>query len=292
MNTCAPNIKYENNSCISLELLIEIVNAYNKYIMQNENYNETDLIITPNNFENDKLKIYYVDVLNDKLKECNLNQKCWIEQPFIKFINEEKQHELKKLTFRPNGPAYSNKWLNTTNITNVLRQYENKYITFKYLGTYPIDFYYVPDKYFEKSSNINLKHVNFDDYKNNNKSKFGCIFNLDEHYKSGSHWVSLYIDFENGEIYFFDSVGYKPDERIKDFIKICKKYYLNQKNKNENMIIKYNKNKHQYGDSECGVYSINFILRLLRGDNFDKISNNKILDEKMKKCRKIYFNDI
>ena len=54
--------------------------------------------------------------------------------------------------------------------------------------------------------------------------------------------------------------------------------------------MKYNKQKHQRGGSECGVYSMNFILRLLRGDTFDKISSKEIKDNKMNKCRKVYFN--
>ena len=28
------------------------------------------------------------------------------------------------------------------------------------------------------------------------KNKIGIIFNLDKHYQSGSHWVSLFIDIE------------------------------------------------------------------------------------------------
>jgi hypothetical protein len=53
--------------------------------------------------------------------------------------------------------------------------------------------------------------------------------------------------------------------------------------------IDYNKVRHQYDNSECGVYSINFILELLDGKSFKDITNNKTYDEEMNKNRKIYF---
>ena len=40
------------------------------------------------------------------------------------------------------------------------------------------------------------------------------------------------------------------------------------------MDIKYNNIQHQYDDSECGVYSITFILKMLEGHNFDDFINN------------------
>ena len=55
--------------------------------------------------------------------------------------------------------------------------------------------------------------------------------------------------------------------------------------------IRYNTIQHQRANSECGVYSINFILRLLQGKTFNEIVNNPIRDREMEDCRKIYFNN-
>ena len=46
------------------------------------------------------------------------------------------------------------------------------------------------------------------------------------------------------------------------------------------MDIRYNQTRHQYKNSECGVYSVNFILRLLKGDSFDKITNSPVNEKK------------
>ena len=54
------------------------------------------------------------------------------------------------------------------------------------------------------------------------------------------------------------------------------------KNKNLKEIdIRHNKTQHQRGNSECGVYSINFILRLLKGKTFDHITRKRTTDEKV-----------
>ena len=53
--------------------------------------------------------------------------------------------------------------------------------------------------------------------------------------------------------------------------------------------LKRNDKRHQYKGSECGVYSINFIERMLNGDKFEDISNSKIPDDVINKKRNIYF---
>jgi hypothetical protein len=117
MNT-QQNNNSNNNLYMSVELLIEIVKAYNKYIMQNNKYNENDLIKISNEINANKLKMHYINELNGKFKQCNLNQKCLIEQPFMDYIDKEKYDNLK----------------NKTNISNAFKQYIKKYTTFKYLG--------------------------------------------------------------------------------------------------------------------------------------------------------------
>ena len=56
------------------------------------------------------------------------------------------------------------------------------------------------------------------------------------------------------------------------------------------VVIVWNKKKHQYGGSECGVYSMNFILERLSGVSMYEISNMKIPDEGMNHLRKILYS--
>lgn len=275
-NKCAPSKIFENYSCIPLNLLIAMAKAYND---ESKNKNKIVLYANLDTLNPNKYKAHLVKSFQDRLSSVCSDQKCWTKQKFINNLKREYREELQHGTFRPTGPKGKFEWLNTLNINEVMVQYEKKYKDFKFMGAVPIDF--------EELSGLGFQNINFGDFLKEGIKKLGIIFNLDEHYKPGSHWVGLYIDL-NGKIYFFDSYGIRPDPRIRKFMRkvarFCK-YDLN----NKNIEINYNKNRHQYEGSECGVYSINFILRMLKGESFDNICKNKIPDKVINQCRKVYF---
>ena len=53
----------------------------------------------------------------------------------------------------------------------------------------------------------------------------------------------------------------------------------------------YNKHQHQRKGSECGVYSIQFIIKMLEGEKFENISKNIVDDDTIYHNRDIYFTD-
>ena len=77
-------------------------------------------------------------------------------------------------------------------------------------------------------------------------------------------------------------------DRIYNYLE--KKENDSQNGGNGNKIrMDHNKTRYQYGNSECGVYSLNFILRMLRGDSFQSIMEERISDTSVNECRKEYF---
>jgi hypothetical protein len=296
-NKCAPSKKYINGSCFSYDSLKKIAYKYN--INNNDNIN----INLP--------KTKLVEILNNKLNDRCSNQVCWLKLDFLK---ELKDDDINNNTFRPVGPSKKYEWLSTTDIQKVINQYQYKYQDFYFLGTVPYDF--------EDLSFLNLKNLDFDELYDNGKTKLGLVINLDEHYKNGSHWVSLYTDLKKNQVYFFDSVGKPPRKRIKKFItKIIKFLYkknfnetlkikniikfLKDKNNTElskkyliyvnnikNFDIRYNNTQHQFKNSECGVYSIYFIVKLLDSVPFNYFLNNVIKDEEINEFRKEYFINV
>ena len=281
---CAPGLEYTNGSCIPLSILTEMAEAYNKYKSNNLKNKYTNDVSTNDQLfdltkyvnNSDKLKTYLVDkfqeIYNDK------KQHEWIKQHFMTHMNKKSIDFLKNNTFRPSGPQGQFDWLSTINIDLVLEQYEYKYNDFEFLGAVPIDF--------EELTFLPFQNMNFNDFEKKNKKRIGIIFNLDEHYKSGSHWVSLFCNLEKGQIYYSDSYGILPEKRIVSFIDKMKQY---MKNKKLNIDYQINRTQHQTGGSECGVYSINFILRLLKGKTFEHITNKRLTDEQVNKCRNVYF---
>jgi hypothetical protein len=138
----------------------------------------------------------------------------------------------------------------------------------------------------------------------------GLVPNLDNHDQSGSHWVAVYANLETGQIYYFDSYGYRPEKRIREFVKRIAEWkykkdtgkvininaddYMKKDGSNEvekKYDIRYSQIRNQYKNSECGVYSMNFIIRLLHGTKFDKIISQKVPDDTINECREVYFNN-
>ena len=291
---CAPSKKFKDGSCFTLKSLQLIAENYNKQAKEKIE------------ISNDKQKL--VDILEKKLQDkCN-EQTCWLRLDFVKAIQNP---DILVNTFRPEGPEKKFEWLSTTDINEVVSQYQEKHKNFLFLGAVPADF--------EELGVLGIADLKFDDLEKEGKTKIGMVINLDEHDKGGSHWVALYTNLKEGQIYYFDSFAKKPYKKTRKFInKVVKYIYRNKYNKNikinnvlkklknienfdnsSNIIknlnkldIKYNTIQHQFDNSECGVYSINFIVRLVGGESFEDITNNITKDDKMNECRKSYFRNV
>ena len=113
------------------------------------------------------------------------------------------------------------------------------------------------------------------------------IFNLDTHDKPGSHWVSMFIDNNKKHVYYFDSYGDEIPQRL---VRLVNTIQVQGRQYGENYEYYYNDNRHQYKNSECGMYCLYFIITLLKGKSFDYFLNKKISDDEMLKKRKVFFN--
>ena len=169
-----------------------------------------------------------------------------------------------------------------------MKQYEKTYKCFSFIGPSPIDF----DTHIMNGECVweELCEFNLKKEMDSGKFKFGIIFNLDPHYKGGSHWVSLFINTRKKKIFYFDSVGNNIPPQIMKFVE---KVIMQGKDMNINFVFDQNYPiEHQYGNTECGVYSIFFIVHMLEDKLSEHYLKTHILkDEYMQNFRKIYFND-
>lgn len=270
---CAPAVSFDGISCIELNVLVEIVNAFNT---------ETDdkIKLYPNmeTLNPRKYKKYLIKQLTNKDKQCK-TQHCWTRQSFINKMKSNVKTQLKHYTFRPTGPEGKFQWLNTLNINDVMEQYEIKFKDFKFLGAVPMDF--------DDLEPLGIKNLNYNNLIRDGKTKLGIVFNLDESWKDGSHWVAMYTDLSKGQVYYFDSYGIQPEPRVRKLMRRIAKYLESSGVKG--VIADHNKIRHQYKGSECGVYSMNFIIRMLEGETFEQICNSKTPDDKINKFRNEYF---
>ena len=291
---CAPSKRFDSDArtCFSIQQLQSIAHSYNKTT-------SNKIIVT-----NDKKDL--LRKLISKLdKACN-DQVCLLQESFVRNVDD---FDMLYNTFRPQGPSYKFQWLSTSDINQVMIQYMEAYKDFIFFGALPIDFKEIKvpisfDNFFKTLSNM---------YKDG-KRRIGYVFNMDRHDQSGSHWMGLFADLGKNQVYFFDSAedhsSHKPKKQIIGLMKtiaiwcyfhnikkqepnseLCSlEFFGNSKNVVEKVIdVQYNKVQHQRGNSECGVYSINFIVRLLKGDSFNTIIDKPIDDKTINDFRKIIF---
>jgi hypothetical protein len=230
----------------------------------------------------EQLKEYYATICN--------KESCWVRQMTK---NTKLEKELLD-AFAPEAPKEwkknPNEWLTSLDILQVMNQYEKKYKCFDFLGPSPID--YDTHKLFGECVWEELCHFDLAEQIKLGHTKIGVIFNLDPHYKGGSHWVSLFINIKQKIIFFFDSAGEQIPPRINKFVNTV----IEQgKNLPEPIIFKFDQNypvEHQYGNTECGIYSIFFITHMLEDKITGHYLKTHILKDKyMENFRKVYYNE-
>lgn len=275
---CSPREKNNMNdfSCYTDESLYKLRNLWNK--------RHPDELIQ----SNEPREIW--NKLNEFMKHLCNKESCWLKQNFTigKVDNELSD------SFAPESPeewkSNPNEWLSSIDIMKVMKQYEKAYKCFEFIGPSPID--YDKKKLYGECVWDELCHFNLSEQIKKGKTKIGIIFNLDPHYKSGSHWVSLFINIKKKQIFFFDSNGDTiPDQIMKFVVKISDQGRILR----PKVLFEFDQNhpiEHQYGNTECGVYSIFFIVHMLE----DKITNHYLKthvlkDEYMQKFRKVFFNE-
>ena len=228
--------------------------------------------------------------LKEYLKSICNKESCWLKQNFV----EGKLDTELRDSFAPKSPAdwkkNPNEWLSSVDILDVMKQYEKAYKCFEFMGPSPIDF----DTKMMGDQCVweELCKFNLQEQIDSNKTKIGIIFNTDKHTGGGKHWFSLFINIKKGEIFFYDSAGDMAGKEIQAFID---RVIEQGKKLNQSIVFKMDSNypvEHQMGTTECGVYSLYFIVHMLE----DKLTGHylkthKIKDKYMQQFRKVYFNE-
>lgn len=214
------------------------------------------------------------------------DSRCMVERSLI---SQKEKKMLLDSYFRPKMPDSWKKdpdlWLNSDDISNVMKQYQTAYPEFRFLGVVPIDFS-APDPYatgIKKCMNDQFCHVDLAEEKANGRKILGAVFNLDPHYKDGSHWVALAIDLKRGCAYYFDSYGMAPPEQVARFMR-----YLTTQD--PTLKLQSNGRRFQFSESECGMYSMYFLIRMIAGESFKKFCKNPIRDKWMLEFRNVLFD--
>ncbi len=254
---------------------------------------------------NDPTEIW--TALKQRLQGVCRNEACWLKQiAGTTTIAGD-------ATFAPEAPKSwdrdPDEWLSSDEIENVMKQYEDKFPGFEFLGPSPSD-YSAPKLagvcVWEELCNFSLQK-----YVDSGTHQIGIIFNTDPHTEDGSHWVSLFINLANSNnsnlntntntnnpnnsnnpnnyIFFFDSTGDRPQKEIREFIKT-----VTQQGRSLGIRFKYHENRkqHQKRNTECGMYALFMIVNLIEGTRTPEefMRGDRIPDSHMLEFRNEYFN--
>jgi hypothetical protein len=293
---CNPIVKGKTivkGSCFTQETIQKLKLSYNKHHPRNKILDTKPVAI-------------WLE-LKKRFSTCS-KEDCWLHVIQDKAERAKLDHYL----FAPDHPAEWNRtpdaWLSNFDIMKVLRQYEETYPNFRIIGPTPIDF----DSRSPTGNCVWQELCDFDleKFMAKGKTKLSVVFNLSASDEPGSHWVSLFIDLEDKFIFFFDSAALpnkKEDiEFIPHEIEALVKKIMGQYVAKMGTELTYYDNRgvdHQHGNTECGMYSLYFIITMLTGESkgrkiadykkkieMFKSKNNKIPDVYVSKYRKIYFN--
>jgi hypothetical protein len=272
-------------TCYNKDILLKIKRAYNRA--------HTDTPI-PTNDPAEVLRL-----LRMRMKDRCDQEDCW-----LKLLPKKQREFFDKEVFAPDKPPEwaekPNEWLSNFDILAVLAQYEKAYPTFKFIGPSPIDFDKRPPSYGGKCVWNELCQFQLSKYVEKGIEHIGISFNLDEHNKGGSHWVSLFVDIPGRVIFYFDSARNDVPKEVEHLVE---KIVDQAKALDLPLEYDYNTCQHQFSNSECGMYSLFFFITLITGKwggtgremsrkhALKRFKYQRIPDKTVQEFRNRYFND-
>jgi len=248
---CSPAIQGKTatkDTCFTPNILTKIKSDYN-------HFHRTNPIR-----ETEPKKI--IAELQTRLSNCG-KEDCWLSQ-----IKDEKlRGRIKEYVFAPKRPKewdYNpNEWLSNYDIFNVLTQYEDKYPHFEFIGPSFIDFDSPTSTSNSTCVTSELCHFSLKHHLSKKHRKIAIVFNLDKHTGPGTHWVSMFIDIQARFIFYFDSAGSKIPTEIMRLVKRIQKQGLEMSRPIRLKFIENYPMTHQRTNTECGMYSLFFIITML-----------------------------
>ena len=179
---------------------------------------------------------------------------------------------LSKPTAPSSWKSNPEEWLSSLDIDAVEKQFAKIFSEYYYVGTVPIDF----GKKSETGTCLvdSLCSLSIQELYKKGYRQIGIVFNTDVSTGPGQHWIALYCDIRPELVFpritYFDSYAEKPTKEVVNLMKNWKFNWDATGIHQKPMATTYNKTRHQYENSECGMYCLYFHLCCLIGTPMKK----------------------
>jgi hypothetical protein len=165
---------------------------------------------------------------------------------------------------RPRAPktwkTNPTEWLSSDDIDKREREYERVFSDYHFVGCVPIDFDLKSDT--SKCIVSTLCSMKLDVLYKKGYRRVGIVFNTDVHDGPGQHWIAAFLDIRPELQYprmtYFDSYARKPEKEIQRLMFRWKDQWDGGHPKEIPMKLTYNTTRHQFKESECGMYCLLF----------------------------------
>lgn len=256
-NECAPIIGPDSEVCMSSST-VKNIKKYLETVVDKEIHTAKDVI----------------DVAKE-VTNCD-SELCVAKNKKIQRAAPEAAREA-ETNFKNVGPANSVQWLNNENIDKCLELWRAKFPKFFHME------YKMRDTAGRAVSKLNwaeiVKRYNF----------MACALNTDTSGGSGEHWVSFVVDIKGRTVEYFDSAGQTPhDEFVELVVQTANALSAIGPHKFQDVLV--TSVEHQKGNTECGVYTLYYILSRLNGVSYKEFEFKRVPDELMIKFRKYIFH--
>jgi hypothetical protein len=177
-------------------------------------------------------------------------------------------------------------WLSSDDIQAIEDNFMELFSEYFFVGSVPIDF----DLKNETRECIvsTLCAMKVSELYKKGHQRIGIIFNTDPHDGPGQHWVAVFCDLrpelEYPRMTYFDSYAQTPEPEIKRLMRRWKTQW-DSSGLGPAMKLTYNKTRHQYKDSECGMYCLYFHYACLMNIPMDE----RIPDDVINSFRNLLF---
>lgn len=294
---CAPQ-RGKSGTCFTMAELRHISTQFNKTLHKSHHRGGNVLDGTPNgelepiNISKHRNKMDLWAEIDSRMQhttQCS-TEMCWADL-------DTNTTEYVKSAFRPPMPhswkANPSEWLSTSDIQNVMKQYEQSHKGFYFVGAVPVDFAGPHDDgQMGKCVVQALCAVRVKQWWKRGIRQVGIVYNLDAHDEPGSHWVSSFIDLQDCIVCYYDSFGAEPPYEIHSFLNNVSTQ-LSDFHDGQRCDVQTNHYRHQFKNTECGIYSMYFIATMLEGERtYDDFVQNGLNDTQMNAYRHTFYNTL
>lgn len=233
-----------------------------------------------------------LSALKEKLGPLCDTERCWASLGILPGDAEKRLEN----NFAPLKPESWNRnpteWLSNHDIEVAIARHTARHKDFRLLGVFPMDFM---DNDASGKCVSSLCGFRADELSRRGTRRAAIVLNTDKHTESGQHWVSVFIhacpDDRRYGVYFFDSTGRPPTAEVDNFSNMVVEQLKGAFGETPEPVYSFNDRTQQKANTECGIFCVHFVMKMLGGCGFRKVCSTIGDDVKMIKLRSELFAD-